>query len=173
MQIQISKCLYLLIALTILVSGNSFAQDISITSGEEWFVENKEALLALNQLLLDRPEIKRVDAIIPREDTPQYREFSPEVEVAYENIKHTMLDMGLESIVVARFRHNSTEKLTEIRYQIESRGIFISGGSALRISYVPDSHFVQYLDGPGTIVKPLELKDWYVVVFRDAPEIDA
>ncbi len=142
-------------------------EEISISSGQQWFAENKDALLALHQLVLKQPAIRRVDPGLRLEFVPKYDDFDSDTEAAYRRIEEICNEMGINNIAVARVGAEPQGDLIGIRYLLESRGLLVSGGSFLSIEYIPDS-YLQYLDPREFSVRALNWDDWYVVVYRDS-----
>ncbi len=138
-------------------------EEISISSGQQWFAENKDALLALHQLVLDQPAIKRIDPGMTLKFVPKYEDFDSDTEATYRRLEEICNEMGIVSVAVAGRGSGSNGELISVTYTIATRGIYVSG-SALSIKYILSDAILEHLTEPGYEVKPLELENWYVVV---------
>lgn len=163
------RCLCLLSAVLLLPTVALSEEEISISGGQQWFSENKAALLALHQLVLEKPAIHWVDPALRLEFVPKYDEFDSETEAIYEEIKSICDDMGIKSVSVARVGSKLQCELLAVTYKIKNRGLSISGGSTLTIEYISSDTLLKNMKPPEYEVKPLDLDGWYVVVYRDVP----
>src|SRR3546814_2550547 len=111
------RCLCFLGAVLLFPTVGVSEEEISIRSGQQWFAENRLALLALHQSVLDQPAIHWVDPALRLEFVPKYNEFDSEAEAAYEEIKGICGEMGIKSVAVARDGSKRQGELLAVTYK--------------------------------------------------------
>lgn len=149
--------------------SSSCRGDYSLAAGESWFLKNSKALLLLNQMLLERLAIERVDTDLPLKFIPKFKEFNSADQAIYNKSLEYCQALGIKNISITRRGRSPDGDLIAVSYTLRSSGIAaFPGGKMLSVEYIPDAAFLKIYGTAETIVTPLKQKDWYVVRFKDA-----
>ena len=130
---------------------------------ELWFKENKDELASIKSVLLDHPNIRRVEEL-DRLFLPGYGAFSEQDLVAYESILGKISELGIKSIDVARGKNDKDGDLIALEFLLESEGL-TTGGHALSVEYIFQESYIQRAGKAGILMESLGLEGWYLVEY--------
>lgn len=135
----------------------------TVPEAKVWFVQNAHQFIEIRDLLLEHPNIRRVeDGTYP--DFREYAPFSAADHAAYAKIERLMTVLKINHVTVARERNQGSGHLISIRMNLYARG-FLGDGQAISVSYILSQNLIGRYSKPGgdTRAYALSLPDWYVV----------
>lgn len=137
---------------------------MSSSQAKEWFEANKNVVLEVNRTLLSNPTITRVDPGMRPQVVENYSRFDDDTKQIYSELELKASSLGIKNIAI--FRGNSVYggKPINVRYILQSDGIVTSSGWFISVEYRLGENGLP--PNPEEEILPLDVKDWFVVVYR-------